>query len=52
MKIIQDDHIMLNKYLDHILFNNEKENDGSMTTPVELIIRPDCNQKCQYCYLT
>lgn len=54
MTIIDDDHKMLNHYLNLNLFNNEYYNtifDKSKTT-VELIIRPDCNQKCKYCYLT
>lgn len=49
MKINNEDHILLNDYLDTVLFNGNK--NKPVSTTLELIIRPECNQKCEYCYL-
>ena len=46
MEIKNDDHLLLQSIIDFKMTNNI---EGSN---VELIIRPECNQKCKYCYLT
>ena len=46
MTLIKEDNDLLNSIIDTRLNNDE---DGSV---VEFIIRPECNQKCDYCYLT
>jgi hypothetical protein len=48
MKRNNDDNILLNSYLNTVLFNN---NNSKFIDSVELIIRPECNQKCEYCYI-
>lgn len=53
-----EDKILLNNFLDKRLFNNElnkklgKKEDEFSKENLELIIRPECNQKCDYCYIT
>ena len=44
MIINKDDHILLQNTLD-LCLNNQG-------CSVELIIRPECNQRCEYCYIT
>ena len=34
----------------NFIFNHELK--ASFNPAIELIIRPDCNQKCDYCYIT
>lgn len=41
---IKDDDLLLQSTIDH--FMRDKDD-----CQIELIIRPECNQKCQYCYL-
>ncbi len=48
MVIKNDDNILLNHYINSILTKNK---NGVVDTILELIIRPQCNQKCEYCYL-
>ena len=43
-----DDHLLLNNYLNSVF---SKNSDGVVETVIELIIRPECNQKCEYCYI-
>jgi sulfatase maturation enzyme AslB (radical SAM superfamily) len=38
-------------YLPNI-FGKEKNTEWKLGEGIELIIRPQCNQKCKYCYLT
>ena len=49
---IEEKELLL-EYLNHIAFPQFRY---GATPPViesiELIIRPECNQKCQYCYIT
>ena len=49
---IEEKELLL-EYLNHIAF---PQFHYGATPPVvesiELIIRPECNQKCQYCYIT
>lgn len=47
MEINKDDDILINAFLNGTLLKTF-ENDQR----VELVVRPNCNQKCQYCYLT
>lgn len=53
MILVPEDKVMLQTFLDSYLFNN-KNNDKNVASnaEVELIIRPECNQKCEYCYIT
>lgn len=53
-----DDKFLFNHFLDERLFNNEKQKqlnaqaqDEISREGLELIIRPECNQKCDYCYI-
>ena len=42
-------------YLNTELFPKYKKNSNLMNlnkNSLELIIRPECNQKCEYCYIT
>lgn len=41
MKINNEDHILLNNYLNAVLFNGNK--NKPVSTTLELIIRPECN---------
>ena len=45
MKPIKDDNILLNNVIDFLMY---KKDCGAT---IELIVRPECNQKCEYCYL-
>lgn len=45
MKPVQDDHLLLNNIINSLM---HKKKHGAT---VELIIRPECNQQCKYCYL-
>lgn len=45
MEINKDDFLLINNIVDNLLY---QQNGSSL----ELIIRPDCNQKCKYCYIT
>ena len=45
MKPVQDDHLLLNNIINSLM---HKKKYGAT---VELIIRPECNQQCKYCYL-
>lgn len=47
-----DDTLLLNSYLDKRLFNNKDNKREFWDGTIELIIRPECNQKCDYCYIT
>ena len=54
MELNINDHELFKVFLNDTLFNNKTKNDieeGSNST-VELIVRPECNQKCEYCYIT
>ena len=44
--IVQNDDNLLLKNIIHTSLK-----DGSTSNAVELIIRPECNQKCEYCYM-
>lgn len=53
-----DDKFLFNYFINERLFNNEKKKKLDPTAPdeparesLELIIRPECNQKCDYCYI-
>lgn len=34
------------------IFNDEKNKEWQLGEGIELIIKPQCNQKCKYCYIT
>ena len=44
MEIINDDKILFKSTINHLI----NQDDGCS---IELVIRPECNQSCQYCYL-
>lgn len=46
MEINHDDNLVLQNYVDNF-FTNVKIEDRK----VEFIVRPECNQKCEYCYI-
>ena len=55
------DEKKLFEYFIHSYFFNSKSNqhfkdellsEYKITNPIEFIIRPECNQKCKYCYFT
>lgn len=47
MEVKQEDTEILKNYLNkHFLAK-----DSNIQKPIHLIVRPDCNQKCEYCYL-
>lgn len=50
MKLNLDDNLLMNSFFDNRIFNT-KENE-IWSGRLELIIRPECNQKCDYCYIT
>jgi sulfatase maturation enzyme AslB (radical SAM superfamily) len=37
---------------DRFSSNSEEFSDNFLLTGIELIVRPQCNQKCEYCYIT
>jgi len=43
----KENNLLLNNYLNKKFFHNKNFDMHK----IELIIRPDCNQKCSYCYL-
>ena len=45
------ENLISKNYLPNI-FGKEKNTEWQLGEGVELIIRPQCNQKCKYCYLT
>ena len=45
MEIKLEDNLLINSIINNRMHNSQKNK-------VELIIRPNCNQKCDYCYLT
>ena len=54
MELNINDHELFKTFLNDTLFNNKfnkMKNEGSNSI-VELIVRPECNQKCEYCYIT
>lgn len=54
MSINIDDHKALKYFLDTQLFNKKvfDQNELIPNIGIELIIRPECNQRCDYCYIT
>lgn len=53
MILVPEDKEMLKTFLDNYLFKNKIKNKlVASNADVELIIRPECNQKCSYCYIT
>ena len=53
MELIKQDHELLQFFMDNMLFNSKST--GKLGTPanmvLELIVRPECNQTCEYCYI-
>lgn len=47
MAVNQDDNLLINSYLKTILTKN-----SPIFMPIEFVIKPECNQKCEYCYIT
>lgn len=63
----QNENVLLNQYLNKVIFCQEytfdfilrnediyrekKEYSKNRIQCIELIIRPECNQKCEYCYI-
>jgi sulfatase maturation enzyme AslB (radical SAM superfamily) len=45
MDIQKEDHAILKNIIHSSLSNYNIKNN------IELVIRPECNQKCKYCYL-
>ena len=45
--INQDDNLLISNYL-HEVFSSSYP----LFTPIEFVIKPECNQKCEYCYIT
>ena len=68
MNYQQNENELLNCYLDKVIFRKEytfdfilqhediyreqRYNTQNRIESLELIIRPECNQKCEYCYIT
>ena len=53
MILVPEDKEMLKTFLNNYLFKNKIKNKlVASNADVELIIRPECNQKCSYCYIT
>lgn len=66
MNYQQNENKLLNQYLDSVIFREEytfdfilqnetifsEQKDGrNLIQGIELIVRPECNQKCEYCYV-
>ena len=47
MDVVKDDHLLINDVIHYALSRNEENS----YTAVEIIVRPECNQKCEYCYI-
>ena len=45
MELVKDDHLLINDIIHYALTNNSQHN------MVEIIVRPECNQQCEYCYI-
>ena len=45
MEIIKEDNLIIEDYINRYLSNTNQQRT------IELIIRPDCNQSCEYCYI-
>lgn len=46
----KDDHVLIQNYISSLLFS--KDDRHSANTPIEFVLKPECNQKCEYCYIT
>lgn len=67
MNYQQNENELLNQYLDKVIFREEytfdfilqnedvykeqKDDCANRIQAIELIVRPECNQKCEYCYV-
>ncbi|MCR4661200.1 MAG: hypothetical protein K5765_04260 [Clostridia bacterium] len=67
MNYQQNENELLNCYLDKVIFRKEydfdfilrhediyqeqRHNSQNRIESIELIVRPECNQKCEYCYI-
>lgn len=51
---LRDQKRLLQYYFENDVFipNGEKYQLNIMKLAVEFVVRPDCNQRCEYCYLT
>jgi wyosine [tRNA(Phe)-imidazoG37] synthetase (radical SAM superfamily) len=45
MELVKDDHLLINDIIQYAFTNNPSHN------MVEIIVRPECNQQCEYCYI-
>ncbi len=54
IQALNEDKIVLNNFLQKSLHTlpEKKHGYGFTGEAIELIIRPECNQKCEYCYIT
>lgn len=48
--INNDDNILIQNYIASTLF--QKDHNTKTEIPLEFVIKPECNQKCEYCYIT
>ena len=53
MELQKQDTELFNYFLNKTLFNGKDSGKYgiSANTILELIVRPECNQKCEYCYI-
>lgn len=45
MELVKDDHLLINDIINYAFTSNPQHN------MVEIIVRPECNQQCEYCYI-
>lgn len=48
--INNNDHLLIKNYISSLLF--QEDDTTYIKTPIEFVLKPECNQKCEYCYIT